>query len=79
MAWHDFAGIGGSLLIVGSYLLLQTGRLSADHIAWSAANGAGALLVLLSLLVEFNLGAFLLEGFWLVISLVGLVRALRRP
>ena len=77
MALHDFAGIIGSILIVGSYLLLQIGRLRVDQLAWPLANGLGAGLVLLSLLTEFNLGAFILECFWLVISAVGLVRVIR--
>jgi hypothetical protein len=50
----------------------------ADQLAWPLLNGLGAALVLASLRVEFNLGAFILECFWLLISLVGLVRLLRR-
>jgi hypothetical protein len=80
MAPHDLAGIAGSTLIVGSYLMLQVGRIRPDQIAWSAVNGLGALLVMLSLLFEFNLGAFVLECFWLLVSLLGLIRGLRaRP
>lgn len=78
MALHDLAGILGSVLITGSYLLLQLGRMRADQLAWPSLNGLGAALVMASLLVEFNLGAFILECFWLGISLVGLVRLLRR-
>jgi hypothetical protein len=78
MALHDLAGILGSALIVGTYLLLQIGRMRPDQIAFPALNGLGAALVLASLLVEFNLGAFILECFWLLISLVGLLRILRR-
>ena len=78
MALHDLAGILGSVLITGSYLLLQLGRMRADQVAWPLLNGLGAALVMASLLVEFNLGAFILECFWLLISLVGLVRLLRR-
>lgn len=78
MPLHDTAGILGSSLILGSYLLLQLGRIRPDQILWPLLNGAGALLVLLSLLVEFNLGAFVLECAWLLISLIGLARLLRR-
>ena len=78
MALHDLAGITGSVLIVGTYLLLQVGRMRSDQLAFPALNGLGAALVLVSLLVEFNLGAFILECFWLLISVVGLVRLLRR-
>jgi multisubunit Na+/H+ antiporter MnhC subunit len=78
MAMHNLAGILGSALIVGTYLLLQIGRMRSDQVAFPALNGLGAALVLTSLLVEFNLGAFILECFWLLISLVGLIRILRR-
>lgn len=79
MSPSDAVGILGSGLILGSYALLQSGRLRADRPAWPALNGLGAVFVLLSLLVDFNLAAFVLECAWLVVSLVSLLRTLRRP
>ncbi|MGE0384788.1 MAG: hypothetical protein AB7Q97_08670 [Gammaproteobacteria bacterium] len=73
----DFAGNVGVAIIVGAYLLLQIGRIRAQAPAFSAANAAGALLVLASLAEKFNLSAFVMEGFWLLISLAGLWRSLR--
>lgn len=72
--WYDLAGTVGVVLIVGSYLLAQLDRLAADGLLYPAVNAAGASLVLLSLAYEFNFSAVLVEGFWLVISLVGLGR-----
>ena len=77
MPLHDLAGILGSILIVGSYLLLQIERLRVNQLAWPLANGLGAGLVLWSLLADFNLGAFILECFWLLISVIGLARIVR--
>lgn len=77
MSATDLCGVLGSALILGSYLLLQMGRLGADSVAWPVANGLGAALVLVSLLANFNLGAFILECAWLLISVLGLVRTLR--
>jgi hypothetical protein len=37
-------------------------------------NGIGALLVVVSLLYRFNLSAFLVESFWFVISIYGLLK-----
>ena len=37
----------------------------------------GAALILLSLAFDFNLSAFLMEAFWLGISLFGLTRRMR--
>ena len=71
---HDIAGTFGVVLIVGSYFLVQIGRLRAEALSYSVANGLGALLVLLSLMVELNLSAFLVEFFWLLISLIGVWR-----
>lgn len=76
--WSDLAGGVGVAAIAGSYLLLQLGRLDARRPAYSAANALGAALVLLSLAYRFNLSAFVVEVFWLGISLLGLARALRR-
>ena len=76
-SWHDLVGNLGVATIVGSYLLMQLDRLDARGLAFSVANGVGAALVLLSLTVQFNLSAFLMEAFWLLISLLGVARVLR--
>ncbi len=72
--WYDVVGSLGVLLVLLSYLLLQLGRLRATGLAYSAANGLGALLILVSLSFDFNLPAFLIEAAWLLISLFGLAR-----
>ena len=74
----DLAGIAGALLIVGAYFLLQTGQLDARSVAFSLVNGLGAAGILFSLMFEFNLAAFAIEFFWLLISAYGLYIALRR-
>lgn len=77
--WHDIIGTLGVALVLICYLWLQTGRLRAEQLSYSVANGLGALLILVSLAVDFNLSAFLMEAAWLVISLYGILRWLRRP
>ncbi|MBT8085597.1 MAG: hypothetical protein HKN35_12820 [Woeseia sp.] len=76
--WHDFVGNIGVLLILVSYLLLQLGRLKVSNLAYSVINGLGACLILVSLLFEFNFSAFIVEAAWLLISLFGVARCLRR-
>jgi len=39
-------------------------------------NAVGAMLVMISLMFRFNLSAFLMEAFWLLISLYGLAKPL---
>jgi hypothetical protein len=76
----DLIGTLGVVMIIGSYLLVQLGRLNATSAAYTLANALGALFVLVSLYFDFNLSAFLIELFWLLISLVGLLRVtLRKP
>ena len=73
--WLDLVGNLGVLLIVGAYLWLQLERISAKNVWFSAVNALGAALIIVSLLDKFNLSALLMEGFWLVISLFGLVKS----
>ena len=76
--WHDLLGIIGVVLILATYLLLQLEKLSATSLLYSATNGLGALLILVSLIYQFNLSAFIIEAFWLLISIYGLVRYFSR-
>jgi hypothetical protein len=75
----DIFGIAGVILLVITYLLLQVNRLQSAGLLYSLLNALGASLIILSLLDNFNLSAFLMEAFWVLISLVGVVRYLRRP
>ena len=72
--WHDLFGMIGVVLILVSYMLLQLERLSATSFSYSATNGLGAFLILVSLMYDFNLPAFIIEAFWLLISIYGVVR-----
>jgi len=77
--WYDAVGNLGVILILAAYLLLQTKKMSAEDISYSLMNGLGAALVLVSLYYEFNLSAFIIEVFWLLISIYGVVKSLRDP
>lgn len=72
--WDDLAGNVGVALIVVAYLLLQLGRLRGTGLSYSALNALGALLVIISLLYDFNLSAFVMEAFWVLISLIGIIK-----
>ena len=80
MEWHDLVGGLGAAFILAAYGLLQFERLAADAPLYSLANALGAAMILVSLSIDFNLSAFIIEAFWLLMSLVGLVRwVARRP
>lgn len=76
--WHDLVGNAGVAVIVVSYLLMQLGRLEGAGVAYSLLNAAGASMVIVSLVYDFNMSAFVVEAFWVLISLVGAVRHLAR-
>ncbi len=72
--WYDLVGIVGVAIIIGTYLMLQLERLSSSDLTYSVLNAVGASMVIVSLLVDFNLSAFVVEAFWVLISLVGIAR-----
>ena len=65
-------------LILIAYFSLQTERIRSEDWRFSAINGVGALLIMTSLYFTFNLASFVIEIFWLMISLFGLWKAWRR-
>ena len=79
MSFHlsDLAGFIGVVLIIVAYLLLQLEKLPSSSPRYSLLNAAGALLIIISLIFAFNLSAFIVEAFWFLISLMGLLRSLR--
>lgn len=76
-SWIDFAGNVGVFLLLTAFLLLQLNKISSHQLIYSVLNGIGASLILFSLVFDFNLSAFLIEFFWLLISLVGIVNYYR--
>ena len=75
-SWFDIIGLVGVVLIVVAYLMLQLGKLPSSSPSYSLLNAIGAFLVMVSLFFDFNLSAFLMEAFWFLISLFGLMRQL---
>lgn len=73
-AWYDFVGTIGTAVIIVTYILLQTERIKSASLLYSLLNFTGAGLILVSLLFSFNFPAFMVEFFWLLISLFGIVK-----
>jgi hypothetical protein len=74
--WYDILGTVGVGVIVVTYFLLQIGRIKSDELIYSLLNGVGAAMILISLYYDFNLPSVVVEAFWLVISVFGIIRYL---
>ncbi|QQS39675.1 MAG: hypothetical protein IPM63_09830 [Acidobacteriota bacterium] len=71
----DLIGAVGVAIIIATYLLLQSGKMDPRRALYSVFNALGASMILLSLVFDFNLAAFIVEFFWLLISIYGIVRS----
>ncbi len=74
---YDLLGVIGSFIIIAAYFATQRGWVEASDWRFPLANLIGALLILLSLMVAWNLAAFVMEVFWIAISIYGLLRSAR--
>lgn len=74
----DAVGMTGTILVVLAYFLLQLERIEASSLGYNALNLVGAVLLLISLLVNFNLASFVIEIFWIAASVIGLWRWFQR-
>lgn len=78
MSWYDIVGTLGVAIIILTYVLLQIERVRSDQLIYSLLNAIGAALILVSLYFDFNFPSLVVEFFWLLISLFGIGKWLRR-
>lgn len=69
-------GLVGSVLFVGAFLYANVAK-DMDKLLFNALNLAGAVLLLYSLSIHFNLASTVMEIAWAGIAFVGLVQAIR--
>ncbi len=74
----DVIGLIGVLIILITYGALTLEKMDPKGWRYSAGNGLGAVLILISLYFSFNLASFVIEIAWLAISGFGLWKAWRR-
>jgi len=70
----DIIGILGVAIVVVTYFLLQSEKIDSKGFLYSFLNAFGSLLIMYSLLYNWNLASFVIEIFWILISLYGLRR-----
>ena len=72
--WHDLLGNIGVFLVLLAYLLVQLNRIDTRKYLYSFVNAAGATLLCISLVINFNMSGLMIELSWVLISLYGLYR-----
>jgi hypothetical protein len=80
LAWYDFVGFAGVLLVLSAYAGQQTRRLSGERVTYSLLNaiGAAGILVPVWYATTMNWSVLFIEVVWIVISLYGIWTALTR-
>ena len=71
---YQIIGFIGMVFIVYAYFLLQIGKYDSKSLRFQYINLIGAVLLLISLFVHFNLGSFIIEVFWIIITLYGIYK-----
>lgn len=79
MQLDEVIGILGFVLYVLNYSLLTTRWLNSDCLIYFVINLAAAGCVLIGLTASFNLAAALIQVFWVLMSIIGILVRLRRP
>lgn len=74
----DIIGMCGTFLVVGSFFMLQLGKVNPASLQYNIMNLTGAILLLISLCYNFNLASFVIELFWIAASLIGLYKYAKR-
>ncbi|KRA84585.1 permease [Altererythrobacter sp. Root672] len=72
----DVIGLIGSALFIGAFAYANLTK-TLNKLGFNLANMIGSILLLISLSVNFNLAAFVLETAWGLIAAAGLVMAIR--
>ena len=75
--WANLIGLIGSAIFIAAFAYANAAE-RLNKLWFNAANLIGAVLLLWSLSVHFNLAAFVLEAAWGLIALIGLVSVIRQ-
>lgn len=73
----DAIGSFGALIVVAAYFGTQMRMMNSDDLAFPVVNLLGSVLIVCSLVQNFNLASMLIEGFWIIISVIGIIQHFR--
>ena len=68
----DAIGITGVVIVLITYFMLQVEKIDSKGFWYSFLNAFGSVMILYSLTYNWNLASFIIEFFWIAISLFGL-------
>ncbi|MFA5040814.1 MAG: hypothetical protein WC464_04180 [Bdellovibrionales bacterium] len=77
LAWPDLVGILGVVISVYYYARVQWHREFAKRMAYSMGNFVGSLMIIYSLMYDWNIAAFMCNIVWGLISLYGVYRCFK--
>lgn len=72
MDFPNTIGVIGTILLITAYFLLASQRIKGDSYTYLIMNAIAATLILYSLFYYFNLASFIIEIFWIAISIYGI-------
>ena len=75
----DIIGMMGTTLVVLAFFLIQMDKIDPKSLNYNLLNLTGAILLLISLCINFNLASFVIEIFWIIASIVGLINYFKKP
>ena len=78
MTLPDFIGLTGVALLIVTYALLQLDKINPKGFWYSFNNMIVAILVSVSLYYTWNTASVVIEVFWFLISVFGLVMYYKR-
>jgi len=75
---EDLIGVFGVSFVLITYYLLQVEKIDAKGFWYSFLNLFGAVLIMYSLLYNWNLASVIIEIFWIAISVYGVWKYFKR-
>ncbi len=69
---YESVGVAGFVCYIAAFGAVQLGLMDGNRLSYTLLNLLAACLVGISLIAEFNLASALIQGSWIVISLIGL-------
>ena len=81
MSYHysisDFVGNVGMVILLGTFALSQTKKIDLESLGYNIGNLISAVLLLINLYYKPNLSSIIIEIWWIIFSVYGLIRVIR--